>query len=125
MKNDKKQILIIEQEANLVNGLKAILEKEGYATNSLYSYLGIQSLFEEGKFDWAIINITKPAELGINIIRRTKERYPTLPVIAVSVYSDIFNKQDLAVAGADDFIKKPFDVDYLKRRIRELISSQN
>lgn len=123
--NQKKTILIIEQESNVANGLKRILEKEGYNVVSLYSTHYLKELCQDAIPDLAIININVPKEFGLNILRKTKETFPKLPIVAVSIYSTSFSKNEVARLGADDFIAKPFDVDYLKKRIEKLVGANN
>ena len=123
--DQKKTILIIEQDNNVPNGLKRILEKEGYNAVSLYSSHYIKELCQDEIPDLAIINISVSKEFGLNILRRTKEIFPKLPIVAVSVYNSSFSKNELARLGADDYIAKPFDVNYLKRRIEKLAGVNN
>ena len=122
--NKPKTILIIEQEVNVANGLKSILEKDGYKVISAFGYYYIKGLLKNKEPDLAIININIPKELGLNILRRTKESFPRLPIIAMSVYSNSFSKKELERLGADDFIAKPFDIKCFKKRIEELICTK-
>ena len=123
--DQKKTILIIEQDNNVANGLKRILEKEGYNAVSLYSSYYIKELCQDEIPDLAIINISVSKEFGLNILRRTKETFPKPPIVAVSVYGNFFTRSELARLGADDFIAKPFDVNYLKRQIEKLAGVNN
>jgi len=116
----KKTILIIEQDNNIANDLKHILEEEGYSATSLYSSHYIKELCQDKIPDLAVININVPKAFGINILRRIREVFPKIPIVAVSVYSNSLSKSELARLGADDFITKPFDVNYLKNRIEKL-----
>jgi len=117
----KKTILIIEQEINLVNGLKAILEKEGYKVVSDLRYLYPDSVETSMKPDLVLLDISNPKELGLNILRKTKAACPLLPVIAMSVYSHSFSKNEMKRLGVDDFLTKPFEIEHLKKRIEELM----
>jgi DNA-binding response OmpR family regulator len=120
----KKTILIIEQELNIANGLKAILEKEDYQVISTSSPYAIKDILEDKNPCLVIINISIPKELGLNILRKTKESFPYAPIIAMSVYSSSFSTKELNRLGADDFIAKPFDVKYLKEKIEELLEQK-
>ena len=117
----KKTILIIGQELNIANGLKAILKKEDYQAFSTYSYYAIKDILEDKEPDLVIINIGIPKELGLNILRKTKESFPCAPILVMSVYGSSFSSKELKRLGADDFIAKPFDVKYLKEKIEELV----
>lgn len=120
----KKTILIIEQECNLVNGLKRMLEKEGYQVVSIFNHYHLKEMFSDKKPDLAIININTPKEFGLNILHKTKQTFPSLPIIAMTVYTNTLNKKEVNRLGASDFIGKPFDVEYLKKRIEELIDNK-
>jgi len=121
----KKIILIIEQELNIANGLKAILKKEDYQAISTYNLYAIKDILEDKEPDLVIINIGIPKELGLNILRKTKESFPYAPIIVMSVYSSSFSIKELKRLGADDFIAKPFDVKFLKEKIEELIEQKS
>lgn len=122
---NKKTILIIEQETNIANGLKFILRKEGYTAVSVFNYYHFKELCEDKKPDLAIINIYIPKEVGLNILHKIKESFPKLPIIAMSVYSNSFTKKELRRLGVDDFIAKPFDMKYFKEKVEELIGKKN
>lgn len=121
----KKTILIIEQNKNVADGLRHALKKGGYNAVSLYSAHYIKELRQDEIPDLAIINISVSKEFGMNILRRTKETFPGLPILAVSIYGNSFTRSELARLGADGFIAKPFDANYLKRRIEELAAVNN
>jgi len=114
-------ILILEQEFNLANGLKAMLEKEGYGVLTDFSFLHPDGLGDAPKPDLIIINIDVPKEFGLSILRKAKDDFPGVPLIAMSVYSHSFSKNEISRLGVDDFVAKPFEVEQLKKRVEELI----
>ena len=116
----RQTILIIEQDVNQLNGLRSILCKEGYNVISTYNPYALIEILRTTPPDLAIINVNIPKEFGFNILRKTKELLPGLPIIAMSVYSDTLTKRELNRLGADDFMTKPFDVELLKARIAQL-----
>lgn len=119
MKN--KNILILEHEFNLANGLKSILEKEGYEVLTDFSFLHTDELKGASKPDLIIININVPKEFGLNILRKARDNFPGIPLIAVAVYSHSFSRNEINRLGVDDFITKPFEINGLKRRIETLM----
>lgn len=106
----------------MANGLKAILEKEGYEVAAGAHYLPSGKAYSDKVPDLVILDIYMPQEFGLNILRKVKSDYPSLPVIAMSVYSHSFNRDEIKRFGGDDFIVKPFDVEYLKKMIEELLA---
>ena len=121
---EKKTILIIEQECNLVNGLRRMLEKEGYCVVSIFNHYHLKEMFNDKKPDLAMININSPKEFGLNILRKTKETFPSLPIIAMTVYTNTLNRKEVNRLGASDFIGKPFDMEDLNKRIGKLIDNK-
>lgn len=117
----EKLVLIIEQEVNLANGLKTILEKEDYQVIFTCSTYAIKDILEDKEPDLVIININIPKEFGLNILRKAKKNFPFAPIIAMSVYTNSFSGKELKRLGADDFIAKPFDVNNLKQKIEQLL----
>ena len=116
-----RTILVIEQETSIAEGLKSILEKEDYSVVSAYTSRHLKEIFKENVPDLAIININLPKEFGLNILRKTKELFPKIPVIAMSVYSNSLSANELKRLGASEFITKPFDVEGLKSKIWQLL----
>lgn len=114
-------ILVIEQETNIAEGLKAILDKEGYSVISVYASRHLKEMFKERGPDLAIININLPKKFGLNILHKTKELFPKIPVIAMSVHSNSLSANELKRIGASEFITRPFDAESLKLKIGQLL----
>jgi two-component system NtrC family response regulator len=114
-------ILIIEQESNITEGLKSTLEKEGYSVVSTYSSKHLKEALSGRTPDLAIININLPKEFGLNILRKAKELFPKIPVIAMSSYSNSLSANELKRLGASEFITKPFNVENSKLKIEQLL----
>src|SRR3989338_5886130 len=94
--------------------------KEDYSVVSAYTSRYLKEIFKENVPDLAIININLPKEFGLNILRKTKELFPKIPVIAMSVNSNSLSANELKRLGASEFITKPFDVEGLKSKIGRL-----
>ena len=120
-----RTILVIEQETSIAAGLKSILEKEGYSVISTYNSQRLKEVSSDGKPDLAIIDIKLPREFGLNILRKIKELFPKMPIIAMSVYSNSLSVNELRRLGASEFITKPFDVERLKAKIGQLLKRKS
>jgi len=115
-----RTILLVDQETSIAEGLKSILEKEGYSVISVYTSRHLKEIFRERGPDLAIININLPKKFGLNILRKTKELFPKIPLIAMSGYSNSLSANELKRLGASEFITKPFNVESLKSKIGQL-----
>ena len=115
-----KKILIVEDEKDMVTGLKFNLEARDY--NVIVAYdgeTGYQKALTE-KPDLVILDIMLPKLNGYEVCKSLKKEIPDLPIImltAKSQESEIVTGLEL---GADDYITKPFSVLELLARIKAL-----
>ena len=116
-----KKILIVEDEIDMVTGLKFNLEAKDFSVIVAYDgESGCQKALEE-KPDLVILDIMLPKLNGYEVCKILKEKSPDLPIImltAKSQESEIVTGLDL---GADDYITKPFGVLELLSRINAVL----
>jgi len=116
-----KKILIIEDEENMVEGLKFNLEARDYLViAALDGETGLEKAAEEQP-DLVILDLMLPGLNGYEVCKRLKETQAEIPIVmltAKSQESDIITGLDL---GADDYITKPFSVLELLARINALL----
>lgn len=118
-----KRILVIDDDRDILELFNFIFQEAGY--NVVTSNTGdtAEHIYEIGP-DLVIldIRITGSAKNGPEICADIKQntQHAPLPVVLVSGETDI---SDIArQCGADGFIRKPFDVDELLRRVRQLLA---
>ena len=115
-----KKILIVEDEKDMVTGLKFNLEARDYTVIVAYDgETGYQKALSE-KPDLVILDIMLPKLNGYEVCKGLKKEIPDLPIImltAKSQESEIVTGLEL---GADDYITKPFSVLELIARIKAL-----
>lgn len=112
------RILIVEDEAGILNFLKQGLEEEAYAVDTAPDGLKGLELALSGAYDLLLIDWMLPGKSGIEVCREFRKVYPKPPVIFLTardtVQDTIFGLQ----AGANDYIKKPFSFEELLERIK-------
>lgn len=115
-----KKILIVEDEKDMVTGLKFNLEARDYTVIVAYDgETGYQKALSE-KPDLVILDIMLPKLNGYEVCKGLKKEIPDLPIImltAKSQESEIVTGLEL---GADDYITKPFSILELLARIKAL-----
>lgn len=119
--NSRKKILIIEDEKNMVEGLKFNLEARDYRV--IYALDGEKGLEKaaEDPPDLVLLDLMLPGLNGYEVCKRLKDTRPELPIVMLTAKSqeaDIITGLDL---GADDYITKPFSVLELLARINALL----
>jgi DNA-binding response OmpR family regulator len=114
------KILIVDDEAALVDVLEEHLQSEGYET--VHAYSGEEALAVLAKFvpDLVILDLMLPGMDGYEVCRlmQSDVRLNHIPVIMLTARDDIPYKVLGYERGADDYIVKPFQPDELSVRVR-------
>jgi DNA-binding response OmpR family regulator len=113
-----EKILIIEDEKDLVTGLKFNLEARSFTV--VESYDGEDGFIKaiNEKPDLILLDIMLPKKNGYQVCRELKEKMPDVPVIMLTAKSQ---EEDIVAGlelGADDYITKPFSILELIARIK-------
>ena len=117
-----KAVWIVDDDKSIRWVLEKTLSRERIPFKSLASASEALSLFDAGGEPQVLVSdIRMPGESGLELLKKLKERFPALPVIIMTAYSDL----DSAVAafqhGAFEYLPKPFDVDQALELIRRAI----
>ena len=111
----QRTILIIEDDAEINDMLRILLQQNGYQTISAYS--GTEGLLAHSKeVSLILLDLMLPGRSGEDIIRELKAKH-NVPVIVTSAIHDVGKKVDLFSLGADDYVTKPFHNEELLARI--------
>ena len=119
------QILIIEDEVEIAEGISTILESEGYQTAVAYNGEdGINEIMS-GIYDLALVDIMLPEKNGLELLSEARRNSLKIPVILLTALSQTVDKISGLDSGADDYLTKPFDAAELLARIRARLRRQN
>ncbi|MBI2834080.1 MAG: response regulator transcription factor [Acidobacteria bacterium] len=116
-----KRILVIEDDSELLEGLKDNLELDGYEV--LTATDGAQGLTQAGRSrpDAVILDIMLPKLSGFDLCRTLRERgFPT-PILMLTARGQESDKVLGLELGADDYVTKPFSIHELLARLRAMI----
>ena len=123
MKDKAYEILIVDDEKDLREMLLAALEFFGYkgltAENGAVAWKMLNSGVNP---DLVITDINMPEMDGRELLRRINDKFPNLPVIVITAYGAVKTADKLQVAGADDYIEKPFSLDRLSKSIEKIFN---
>lgn len=116
-----KKILIVEDEPNMVNGLKDNLEFEGYEIDTAFDgKIGMQKILA-GKYDLVLLDIMLPEISGLDICRNARNKGVKTPIILLTAKGEEIDKVLGLELGADDYITKPFSLRELLARIKAIL----
>ena len=116
----KKTILVIEDDKSQLYVLEQYLEKAGYQVISAINGMEGLKLLESADYDLVITDINMPYVSGIGVISALKEKYPNIPVVAITG----FGEEPLEAAKekkADVMLNKPFEMSILIGHIEKLL----
>jgi len=120
----KGKILIADDDEFIRFTLDTIFKDDGYITTTTKDGKKAKELIVQEKFDVVITDIKMPEVDGVELLKWIKEAYPQISVIMITGYASLDSSIDSLRAGADDYIVKPFDVDYLKIQVQGCINKK-
>ncbi|MEE1224544.1 MAG: response regulator transcription factor [Clostridia bacterium] len=120
MINNKYKILVIEDEGNINNLLKALLETSGYQVITAKNCKNGQTLFTSHRPDLVILDLGLPDRDGMTFLEEIRKESLT-PVIVVSARNEDKDKVDALDLGANDYVTKPFSSAELVARVRSAL----
>ncbi|MBU1564057.1 MAG: sigma-54 dependent transcriptional regulator [Proteobacteria bacterium] len=104
-------VLIIDDEANMLDMLAASLRKAGYAVVTVQNGLQGIELVEKSTFDCILCDLKMPVMDGLQFLEEIKTRKIEASVIMMSAFATIDTAVQAMKIGAYDFITKPFKID--------------
>lgn len=118
--SDRLEVLLVEDTLEEALLIRSLLEEIGGFKVTL-AQDGIRGcdLAENQDWDLVITDLNLPGRDGMDLIRLSKERSSTTPVLAMTAFSGPYVDQAFR-AGADDVLQKPVDKEDLQRRIKIL-----
>jgi len=114
-------ILIIDDEKEICESMKMILEYEGYSVDYSTSAMKGLNLAEEKQISCLLLDIQMPEMSGFEVLKKVKEVNPSLSVIIISAHGSVENAIKATRLGAFDFIEKPIDRDKLLISVRNAV----
>ena len=119
----KPTVLVIEDDETMRAALKRILETDGIDVRTAADGTQLGAALDNKMVDLIMLDIGLPWINGFELAKLLKEHpvLKSIPLIFVSGHtSDADVKQGFSV-GADDYIKKPFDVEKVRRAVQALL----
>jgi DNA-binding response OmpR family regulator len=114
-----KTVLIVDDELDIVEAVKAILEEERYKVLTCGNGREALKCLEESKPDLAIVDIMMPVMNGYETIKAIRQRtdFAKLPILIMSAITPSVKAKEYTWAG---FLKKPFSLNELLKQVHTL-----
>lgn len=115
---EKKTVLIVEDEKSIVDIVRFNLEKEGYAVLTAYDGEAGLAKAREGNPDLILLDVMLPKMNGFDVCRQIRAEGGSVPVIILTAREGESDKVMGLEIGADDYITKPFSMRELMARVK-------
>ena len=116
----KINILIVEDEKEIREGVSEYLSEVGYNVISAEDGMQAIELFKNSKIDLVILDIMLPKANGLVVLNKIRQE-SNVPVIMLTAMSDDYTQIMSFDEKADDYITKPFSIIVLHKRIEALL----
>ena len=116
-----KPIWIVDDDESIRWVLEKALARENLATRSFSNVRDAVAALDSGMPQVLVSDIRMPGESGLELLQIVKARYPGLPVIVMTAFSDLDSAVAAFQGGAFEYLAKPFDLDKAVELIRRAL----
>jgi len=113
------KILFLEDDP-IIGGLVTDFLSESYEVKHCYNSADALKEAEENSYDLYIFDINVPGISGVELLKSLREFNDTTPAIFITAYQELKYLKEGFSAGANDFIRKPFELEELEVRIESI-----
>ena len=117
-------ILVIDDEAEIREGLELLLSSEGYAVASAETGESGLAHLEQEPYDLLLLDVNLPGRNGLDLLRDIRQRDPDLPIVLITAYGSIDMARQAFKSGAQDYITKPWSNDELLAQVASAVEGR-
>lgn len=116
------KILVVDDDKEIVELLEIYLKNEGYQVAKAYNGKEALHLLQEDQtIGLMILDVMMPEVDGMEVVTTLRKQKSTLPIIMLTAKSTDMNKIQGLIAGADDYVTKPFNPLEVMARVKSLL----
>ncbi|PLS18490.1 two-component system response regulator [Bacillus sp. M6-12] len=120
----EQKILIVDDQFGIRILLNEVLQKEGFKTFQAANGVQALSVVTDHSPDLVLLDMKIPGMDGIEILKRMKKLDPDIRVIIMTAYGELDMIQEAKDLGAMTHFAKPFDIDDIRKAVREYLPVQ-
>jgi DNA-binding response OmpR family regulator len=117
----RRRILLADDSVTIQKVIELTFMDEDYEVKAVSNGDEALAALSEMQPDFVIADVHMPGANGYDVCRRTKETHPGVPVLLLVGTFEPFDEGQSRAAGADSFLKKPFDSQELLQRVQDLL----
>jgi two-component system, NtrC family, response regulator HydG len=119
------KVLIVDDDENIRNTMKAILEDEGYAVDLAATGSEAIQKSQNTVYNVALLDIRLPDMEGVDLLKLLKENTPRTRKIMVTGYPSMQNAMTALNKNADAYLIKPVNIEKLLNTVQEQLKLQD
>lgn len=118
------RVLVVDDEEIARKNLDHILQKEGYIVVMAASGAEALEKMETSNFDVVLTDIRMENISGIEVLEKTKSKYPETEVVMVTAYASSDSAMETLRKGAFQYIAKPFKINEIRVTVKQAIEKK-
>ncbi|GBD36163.1 putative transcriptional regulatory protein TcrX [bacterium HR36] len=116
-----KTVLLVDDDAEIVQGMRVVLESRGYRVLTAGDGNAGLALAEKEQPDLVIVDMMMPKKSGFIVLEKLKSRKENAPrVVMITANEGSRHRAYAELLGVDDYIRKPFGMDQLLDTVQRL-----
>ena len=115
----RETVWVVDDDRSIRWVLEKVLRQAGMEVTTFAGGGGVLERLEGGPPDVVVSDIRMPDRDGLDLLREIGSRFPDLPVIIMTAYSDLDSAVAAYQGGAFEYLPKPFDVDEAVELVRK------
>jgi len=124
MTNAKEKILIIDDEAEILDNCRRILKRSGYECLLLQESENFARILKEEQPDLILTDLRMPKKDGMSVLKEAKAVDPDIVVLLFTAFGTIKSAVEACKLGAFDYIQKPFSAEQLRIAVQRGINQK-
>ena len=127
--NDKKRILVVDDEPDFASIVQANLRKEGFEVEVAYDGVEAMKKVRETPYDAIVLDVMMPEKDGYEVCAELKgdEKYRDIPIVMLTAVADHvgstrYSHADGMSMEAEDYLPKPASAEEISESVKNLIS---
>ncbi|MBO8169243.1 MAG: response regulator [Thermoanaerobacteraceae bacterium] len=121
----KETILVVDDQAGVRTLLSLLCQEEGLAVEVAKHGLDAINKIKENCPAMVLMDVRMPVMDGVTALGWIKEHYPDLPVVMMTAYAEEERLEEAEKIGVVDVWYKPFDIDEVRVKVKELSRVSN
>jgi len=122
---NETRILLADDEEALRELLREQLSTQGYTIDEAQDGVEAVEKLQQNSYHLAILDINMPRKNGLDVLRHIREQNLPVRVIMLTGRLGFSVGSESMLLGADEYITKPFDLDYLEMAIKKVLTKSS